>query len=57
MSDYTLTNEFVQSLIANAVKKLNLVPRQEFEVQTQVLLKTRKKVEQLEQKIRELTKV
>ncbi len=46
--------EFIRQLISNALNKLNLVTRHEFEVQTQVLLKTRLRVEQLEQRVVEL---
>lgn len=54
MSDHTPAKEIFQQLVMNAINKLNLVTRQEFEVQTQVLLKTRLKVEQLEKKLMEL---
>lgn len=61
MSDYfksqlhnTPAKEIVQQLVQSAINKLNLVTREEFEIQTQVLLKTRLKVEQLEKKLMEL---
>lgn len=55
MSDYFKSNEHViKTLVTAAIKKLRLVTREEFEVQTQVLIKTRLKVEQLEKKLMEL---
>jgi len=54
MQNHTPATEIVQQLVMRVINKLNLVTRQEFEVQTQVLLKTRLKVEQLEQKLLEL---
>lgn len=48
------TRDIVQQLIMAAINKLNLVTREEFEVQTQVLLRTRLRVEQLEKKLMEL---
>lgn len=47
---------FIQQLIITVINKLNLVTRQEFAAQTQVLIKTRLRVEQLEQKLIELQK-
>lgn len=46
--------EIIHQLILAAIRKLNLVTREEFAVQTQVLLKTRLRVEQLEKKLMEL---
>jgi BMFP domain-containing protein YqiC len=48
------TKEIIHQLILAAIRKLNLVTREEFTVQTQVLLKTRLRVEQLEKKLMEL---
>lgn len=48
------TKEIIHQLILAAIRKLNLVTREEFVVQTQVLLKTRLRVEQLEKKLMEL---
>ena len=48
------TQEIIHQLILAAIRKLNLVTREEFAVQTQVLLKTRLRVEQLEKKLMEL---
>ena len=48
------TQEIIHQLILAAIRKLNLVSREEFTVQTQVLLKTRLRVEQLEKKLMEL---
>lgn len=48
-------SEYFKSTIAQIIKttisKLDLVPREEFTTQTQVLIKTRLKVEQLEKKL------
>lgn len=56
MSDYFESTKkgFIQQLALSAISKLNLVTRQEFDTQTQVLIKTRLRVEQLEQKLMEL---
>jgi|EndMetStandDraft_7_1072992.scaffolds.fasta_scaffold7487929_1 BMFP domain-containing protein YqiC len=45
---------FMHQLIVSTISKLNLVTRQEFDTQTQVLIKTRLRVEQLEQILMEL---
>lgn len=39
-----------------AIQKLQLVSREEFDIQTQVLLKTREKLERLERMVSELEK-
>ncbi len=44
----------LHQLIENQCHKLNLVTREEFDAQAGVLLRTREKLEQLEQKIQEL---
>jgi BMFP domain-containing protein YqiC len=44
----------VHSILTNAFSKLDLVTRQEFDTQTKVLARTRKKIEALEIKITEL---
>ncbi len=55
MSDYFKSNnQVVKQLLQAAVAQLNLVTREEFEIQTQVLLKTRLRVEQLERRLMEL---
>jgi BMFP domain-containing protein YqiC len=46
----------VQALVKNAIAEFNLVTREEFDVQTQVLLRTREKIDHLEEKIAELEK-
>ena len=54
-----LQNDFEQNLraaIEANLKKLNLVTREEFEVQQQVLQRTREKLEQLEAQLAELDK-
>jgi BMFP domain-containing protein YqiC len=55
MSDNFESNQFiVKQLVRATISKLKLVTREEFEIQTQVLLKTRLRVEQLEKKLMEL---
>ncbi len=61
MSDYfesistkTQPKGIIYKLVLAAISKLNLVTRQEFATQTQVLIKTRLRVEQLENKLEEL---
>lgn len=46
--------EIVRALVIATINRLNLVTREEFEVQTQVLLKTRLRLEHLEQQLLEL---
>ena len=41
----------IQSLIESQIKNLNLVTREEFEVQEQVLKRTREKLEELEKQL------
>lgn len=44
----------LRSLLQSAFARLDLVTREEFEVQTQVLLRAREQLQQLEQKLNEL---
>jgi BMFP domain-containing protein YqiC len=44
----------VKAMLASSLARLDLVPRAEFEVQAQVLLKTREKLEVLEKRLAEL---
>ena len=44
----------VRAMLASGLARLDLVPRAEFDAQTQVLLKTREKVEALERRLAEL---
>ena len=44
----------LRAVITSTFNKLNLVTREEFEIQQQVLLRTRTKVEKLEQQISSL---
>jgi len=44
----------VKAMLASSLVRLDLVPRAEFEVQAQVLLKTRAKLEALEKRLAEL---
>jgi hypothetical protein len=44
----------VKTMLASGLARLDLVPRAEFDVQAQVLLKTREKLEALERRLAEL---
>ena len=44
----------VKAMLSSSLARLDLVPRAEFEVQAQVLLKTREKLEALEKRLAEL---
>ena len=44
----------VRSLLQNSLTKMNLVTREEFDVQSAVLQRTREKLEQLEKQIEQL---
>jgi BMFP domain-containing protein YqiC len=44
----------VKAMLASSLARLDVVPRAEFEVQAQVLLKTREKLEALEKRLAEL---
>lgn len=44
----------VKAMLASSFARLDLVPRAEFDVQAQVLLKTREKLETLERRLAEL---
>ncbi len=46
----------VRSLLQSALGKMNLVTREEFDVQSAVLQRTREKLEQLEKQVTELQK-
>ena len=41
----------VKAMLASSLSRLDLVPRAEFDVQAQVLLKTREKLEALEKRV------
>ena len=45
-----------KTILKSSFERLNLVTREEFEIQQQVLLKTREKIEQLEKKVNILLK-
>ena len=44
----------IRSLLQNRLSKMNLVTREEFEVQSALLARTREKLERLEQRLSEL---
>lgn len=46
----------IHSLLQNTLSKMNLVTREEFDVQTALLQRTREKLENLEQRLSELEK-
>ena len=46
-----------QDVLAQGLRRLDLVTREEFEVQTQVLARTRAKVDELERRVAELEAV
>ncbi|MEO8674286.1 MAG: accessory factor UbiK family protein [Casimicrobiaceae bacterium] len=46
----------VRAMLSSGLSRLDLVPRAEFDVQAQVLLKTREKVEALEARLAEIEK-
>jgi len=47
----------VKTVLANAFDKMELVTREEFDIQSGVLAKTRTKLEQLEKQVAELEKL
>ena len=46
----------VRSVLAETVSRLDLITREEFDIQQQVLLRTREKLEALEKQVAELEK-
>jgi BMFP domain-containing protein YqiC len=46
----------IHSLLQSSLKKMNLVSREEFDIQSAVLQRTREKLEQLEKTIKQLEK-
>jgi len=46
----------VRALLHSGLQRLDLVPREEFELQTQVLQRTREKLEALEARVAEMEK-
>ncbi len=48
--------EQVKVLLARTLEKMDLVSREEFDIQVAVLAKTRQKLEELEKKVSELEK-
>jgi BMFP domain-containing protein YqiC len=46
----------IRNLLQTSLKKMNLVTREEFDVQSAVLQRTREKLEQLEKEVELLTK-
>ena len=53
--DRTEFKENLRPLIESCFKKMQLVTREEFEIQRAVLTRTREKVEELEKKLREIS--
>lgn len=45
----------LQSAVSSALDQLDIVTREEFEIQQKVLLKTREKLEKLEKELKQLT--
>lgn len=45
----------IRSLLQSTLSKMNLVSREEFDVQTAVLQRTREKLEQLEKQVEQLS--
>lgn len=50
------TEKHIHALLQSALSKLDLVSREEFEVQKAVLAKTRQRLEELEQRVTEIEK-
>ncbi|MCG8439852.1 MAG: accessory factor UbiK family protein [Pseudomonadales bacterium] len=46
----------IRSVLAETVSRLDLITREEFDIQQQVLLRTREKLEALEKQVAELEK-
>ncbi len=44
----------VKAMLHSALQRLNLVPREEFDIQAQLLVRTREKLEALEARVAEL---
>ena len=44
----------IKAIVASALRKLNLVTREEFDIQATVLLRTREKIDALEKQVGEL---
>lgn len=55
-SEHTPSASQLKAIIESGLKRLNLVTREEFDAQTAVLLRTREKLDLLEQKLAELEK-
>lgn len=47
-------DKHLRTVLGNFLARLDLVPREEFDVQRQVLLRTREKLERLEARVAEL---
>ena len=47
----------VRSVLAETVSRMDLITREEFDIQQQVLMRTREKLEALEKQVAELEKV
>lgn len=51
------TNKNIHALLKSALTKMELVTREEFDIQTEVLKKSQTKITELEQKIQQLEKL
>ena len=49
--------EYLRQALANSLKKMDVVTRHEFDIQTAVLQRTREKIEQIEKQLEELEKI
>lgn len=56
-SDAPLNNQQLQTLLQSALRKCDLVTREEFDAQSNVLRRTREKLEALETQVAELEEV
>ncbi len=53
----TSVGDNIKAIVMAVLNKLDLVTREEFDTQQKVLLATRKKLEQLEEQVKELEKI
>lgn len=48
--------EYLRQALSSSLKKMDIVTRHEFDIQTAVLQRTREKIEKIEQQLQELEK-